>query len=311
MAGQPFIRHVLDRLDSLPQTLPREFIYITGMHGGQIEDYLRRAYPEQKASFISQPEPFGQSHALYRAREHLTGPLLMVFPDTLAETDLYFLGAAPSEAAVWVREVPDPGSYGIARTGPDGRVRRIIEKPQTKDYRLAVVGFYYFPKAEALVDAIEEQLVTDLRTGEEFYLADAVNLLLDRGLVMRTQPVGAWHDGGTVAGLLETNAYLLENGHANFRRLVELDDGKIVPPVYIDPSAAVEGSVVGPNVSIGAGCTVVNSVIENTIVEAGSKITACRLWDSLVGERAMLSGVTGIISAGDDSFYSFDPNERE
>jgi len=76
--------------------------------------------------------------------------------------------------------------------------------------------------------------------------------------------------------------------------------------VYLDPSAAVEGSLIGPHVSIGAGCRIVNSVIQNTIVEAGSAITASRLKDSLVGERVTLTGVTGIISAGDDSFFSSD-----
>jgi glucose-1-phosphate thymidylyltransferase len=306
IAGKPFIRHVLDRLQTLPSTLPREYVYITGPGGDRLEEYLRGSFPDQKARFAYQPEPFGQSDALYRAREHLTGPLLMVFPDTLVETDLAFLGehAAEGEAVAWVREVPNPGKFGIAQTGPDDRVRRIVEKPQDSAHRLAVVGYYFFPDGAALVDAIEEQLVKDIRIGEEFFLADAVNILLERGLVMRARLAGAWYDGGTVPGLLETNAYLLENGCANFHGTVELDGAAVVPPVFIDPSAAIEGSLIGPNVSIGAGCRVVNSVIENTIVEAGSTITASRLRDSLVGERVTLNGVTGIISAGDDSTWT-------
>ena len=200
--------------------------------------------------------------------------------------------------------------FGIARTRPDGRVRQIVEKPQTRDDRLAVVGYYYFPSGDALLDAIEEQLVNDLRTGNEFYLADAVNLLLDRGLAMQTRPVRAWHDGGTVAGLLETNAYLLESGCANFRLPLEVDGGTIAPPVFIDPSATVEGSYIGPNVSIGANCRIVDSALSNTIVEAGARLRACRLKDSLIGERAVLTGAAGIISAGDDSSFWSDWSKR-
>ncbi|HUF39664.1 MAG TPA: sugar phosphate nucleotidyltransferase [Anaerolineales bacterium] len=308
VAGRPMIDHVLDRLDSLPSTIPREFVFITGPGGDSLERYLRDSVPDRKAHFVYQSDPYGQSHALYMAREHLEGPLLMVFPDTLIETDLGFLGRSLDEAVVWVREVPDPEHFGIAQTDRSGRVRRVVEKPLTREHRQAVVGYYYFPDGGDLADAIEEQLVNDYRPNgvSEFYLAVAVNLLLARGLVMRSRPVSIWHDGGTVHGLLETNAYLLANGRANFSGPAESDGTRIVPPVFLDPSASVEGSLIGPNVSIGAGCRIVNSVIENSIVEAGAAITACRLEASLIGERAALSGLTGIISAGDDSFYSSD-----
>jgi hypothetical protein len=49
---------------------------------------------------------------------------------------------------------------------------------------------------------------------------------------------------------------------------------------------------------------IVNSVVENSIVESGAALTACRLRNSLIGERAALTGVTGIISAGDDSVFT-------
>jgi glucose-1-phosphate thymidylyltransferase len=306
VAGKPFLRHVLDRLDTLPGVLPREFVFITGPGGDGLEEYLRSDGPDRRSHFVYQADPFGQSHALYMAREHLAGPVLMVFPDTLIETDLGFLNDQQNEAVVWVREVTDPEHFGIAQTGPGGRVRQIVEKPRSKEHRQAVVGYYFFPDGEALADAIEEQLVNDIRPQglTEFYLAEAVNLLLDGGLVMRTQPVEAWQDGGTIAGLLETNAYLLERGSANFIEPVESDGARILPPVFIDPTAAVEGSLIGPNVSIGAGCRIVNSVVENSIVESGAALTACRLRDSLIGERAALTGVTGIISAGDDSVFT-------
>jgi len=41
---------------------------------------------------------------------------------------------------------------------------------------LVVVGFYYFKRSELLIDCIREQIERDIRTQNEYFLADAVNL---------------------------------------------------------------------------------------------------------------------------------------
>lgn len=301
VAGKPLLHHVLQSLHSLPPMLPREYIFITGHKGEQIRSFSAEAYPEMAVRYAEQHDLLGQSHALYQARQFIAGPVLLVFSDTLIETDLAFLAEPPAEALAWVRDVPDPRRFGVARLDAAGKVQEIIEKPSTLDYRMAVVGFYYFPDGEELVDAIEEQLVKDVRARGEFYLADAVNILLKRGLDMRTLPVRTWMDAGSVESLLETNAYLLENGQANFHKRADGDGLSIIPPVFIDPAAQVEGSVIGPYVSIGAGARIENSILRNTIVEDHADIQGCELTDSLVGQRGLLRGVRGIISIGDDS----------
>ena len=49
----------------------------------------------------------------------------------------------------------------------------------------------------------------------EFFLADAVNIMLESGTRMGIRQVDVWLDAGTPETLLETNRYLLENGHHN------------------------------------------------------------------------------------------------
>ncbi len=49
----------------------------------------------------------------------------------------------------------------------------------------------------------------------EFFLADALTILLQQGLKMRVQPVEVWHDCGKPDTLLETNRYLLDHGRDN------------------------------------------------------------------------------------------------
>ncbi len=311
IADRPLLGHVLASLDTLPPTLPRELVFITGYLGEQIGPYMAAHHPEEKVHYVEQRERLGQSHAVYQAREFLDGPMLLVWSDTLIETDLSFLGDESAGGVAWVREVPDPRRFGVAELGPDGWVRRLVEKPQSLDNRLVVVGFYYFADSRSLLRAIETQMERDISLGGEYYLIDALNIMLERGLRMRTEPVEVWLDAGKPETTLETNAWLLENGRANHLEGSDLDGVKIVPPVYMPPDCRVEGSILGPNVSIGAGVRVRGSHIRNSIVEGGARIEGADLHDSLVGRRSTITGAHGTIHIGDDGLIEADgPGEE-
>jgi glucose-1-phosphate thymidylyltransferase len=235
------------------------------------------------------------------AERYLDGPMLIVFADTLIESDLSFLHDEESEAVVWVRPVPDPRRFGVAELGQNGFVRRLIEKPEDKSNNLAIVGFYYFREARELLSAIDEQMKRDLQLKGEFFLADAVNIMLERGLRMRTQQVDVWLDAGTPESLLETNRYLLENGQDNSAEAALREGLVINPPVYIHPTAKVEGSIIGPDVSLGSGCRVEHSIIRDSILEDEAEAIGVILENSLVGRRARLRRRAGVINAGDNT----------
>ena len=73
-----------------PIHLRKEYVFIVGHQGDQIQKYMHENHPDVKVDFVVQEEMRGQSHAIYLAREHLKGPMLMAFSDTLIETDLTF-----------------------------------------------------------------------------------------------------------------------------------------------------------------------------------------------------------------------------
>jgi glucose-1-phosphate thymidylyltransferase len=160
------------------------------------------------AQWVVQEVMRGQSDALWNARQHLTGPMLMTFSDTLVETDLSGLNTETLDGVAWVKPVPDPRSFGVAEVNAAGRVTRLVEKPQDLSNNLVVVGFYYFRSAEALLDAIQEQFRRNLSLNNEFFLAEAVNVMLEQGLQFRRQEVGTWLDAGKPVTILETNAWL-------------------------------------------------------------------------------------------------------
>jgi glucose-1-phosphate thymidylyltransferase len=301
VAGKAALDHVLDSLATLPDIQNAELINIVGYLGDQIECYIKENYPQMKARFVVQEDPRGQSHAIQLARQYLHGPMLIVFADTLIETDLSFLANKPAKAIAWVKPVPDPRRFGVAEVDQNGWVRRLIEKPDEMSNNLAVVGFYYFEEADDLLSAIDEQMRRGLQLKGEYFLADAINIMLERGLKMRTRQVDIWLDTGTPETLLETNRYLLEHGIDNSADVSLRQGVVVIPPVFVHPSAEVHNSILGPYVSLGAGCKVDNSIIRDSILEDEAQATGVILESSLVGRRAQLSRRAGMINAGDNT----------
>ena len=299
VAGKAVLDHVLDTFSTLPDPDGIELVNIVGYLADQTEDHLNKYYPNIKSHYVLQDDPRGQSHAIYLAREYLNGPMLVVFVDTLLETDLSFLANETAEAVVWVKPVPDPRRFGVVVLDENNWVTQLIEKPQTMENNLAVVGFYYFKDSANLLSAIEEQMRRDIQFKGEYFLVDAVNIMLERGLKMRIQKVDIWLDTGTPESLLETNRYLLSNGRSNNSEAVLRTDSVIVPPVFIHPTAEVIHSVIGPYVSLGAGCQVQNSVIRDSILEDEAQVNHVILEESLIGRQAQISRRAGRINAGD------------
>jgi glucose-1-phosphate thymidylyltransferase len=301
VAGKAVISHVLDGFSSLPDPQNVDFIFIVGYLKEQLPEYMEKHYPDLTVHYVEQPEPRGQSEAIYLAKEHLHGPMLMVFADTLVETDFSPLALADADSFTWVKTVEDPRRFGVAIVNEAGWVTNLIEKPSTAENRLAVVGFYYFRRAEDVVDAIEEQFRRDVHLKGEYFFVDAVNILLERGLKMRTQEVDVWFDAGTPEALLDTNRFLLDTGRDNTVEAAQREGIVVVPPVYIHPEAEINASVIGPHAAIGAGCRISGSVVRNSILDEGVQAENAIIERSLIGSNAQVRGRASIINLGDNS----------
>lgn len=299
VAGKPVLGHVLDMFSHLP--FIDEVVIIVGYLGEQIEDYVGQAYSHLKTRYVEQRELIGQSHAIWLARAGLSGPAMIVFVDTLLETDLLSSDLENTQAIAWVKEVPDPRRFGVAEVGADGWVRRLIEKPQDMTNNLAVVGFYYFQHVEQLLSAIERQMQADQQLKGEYYLADAINIMLEEGLKMSVRHVEVWNDCGKPDALLETNRYLLEHSRDNSALSAKREDVVIIPPVFVDPSAKIDQSVIGPHASIGPGCVIRRSIIQDSIIDQDSEIVDTSLSNSLIGRNARVVGRHRSLNIGDSS----------
>ena len=291
VAGKTSLEHLLDMFNSVPDAGNVEFVFIVGPYLGelQVPPFVRENYPGMKAHFIVQNEMKGQSHALWLAREFLHGPMLVCFSDTLLETDFSFLAHEEADVVAWVMPMPDPRRFGVAELNEEGWVKRFIEKPESMDNNLVVVGCYYFKSGEKLRAAIEKQMERNITLKGEFFLTDTITLMIEEGAKVRTQQSDGWLDTGTIDATLETNKILLES-KANKKENEIVDGVEFIAPSFVHPSAEITNSVIGPYSSIGANCKITNSKIEESIVEADCEIQDAVLCRSLVGIQAKVQG---------------------
>jgi glucose-1-phosphate thymidylyltransferase len=292
VAGKTTLEHLLDMFKTMPNPGNLEYVFIVSPFLGEIQipAFIKEQYPDIKAHFVVQHEMKGQSHALWLAREYLYGPMQMVFSDTLIETDFSFLAHETADSVAWVMPVPDPRRFGVAEVGGDGWVKRFIEKPKTLENNLVIAGCYYFREGQELITAIEEQFKRNVSLKNEYFLADAMSIMIERGTKIRVHEIDTWLDTGTIEATLGTNKILLERGAANITKDETRDSVKIMAPSFVHPSAEITESVIGPHASIGANCRIHQAVIEESIIEQGTEIKRSALTGSLIGRNCHVEG---------------------
>ncbi len=292
VAGKPVLGHVLDRISVLDLN---KVVFVTGYLGDQIQEYVSDHYSFE-AAFVQQREQLGQSHAVIMARDEVTGPTVILFPDMLFEADLGQLPTIDADGAIFAKEVEDPRRFGVIVTD-GGRITELVEKPEEPVSNLAVVGIYYFKQIERLFDAIDFQMAHNLQQGNEFYLAAALQHLIDHGTRLDYLPVQVWEDCGKPEALLSTNRFLLNQRSET----PSIPGSVVVPPVVIDPSAIIRNSVIGPYASVGKGVSIHNSIVTDSIVDDGAQIETMLLRDSIVGRHALVRGDFMRMNVGDSS----------
>lgn len=282
VAGKPMLEHVLDRVMPLN---PDKLVFITGYLGDQIEAWARATYDIELA-FVEQPEMLGQTDAIIRCRDISTKDALIIFPDMIFEADFSQLATLDIDGAMYTKEVDDPSAYGIAIV-EDDRITKVIEKPQQPISNLAVVGINYFRHMPDLYSAIEEQMAKGIKTKNEYFIADAIQIMIDRGKKFTTSGIDVFEDCGNADALLQTNQYLLKLSPPS---PAQRPGSVIIPPSFVSSSAQVENAIIGPFASIGPGTIVRDAVVRDSIVESDAFISGAVVEHSVIGRSASIAG---------------------
>ncbi|HEU0164729.1 MAG TPA: sugar phosphate nucleotidyltransferase [Thermomicrobiales bacterium] len=292
VAGKPMIEHVLDRL--MPYG-PEKLVFIVGYLGDQLETWARSTYTDVEVVVKYQPQMLGQSDAILRTRDVCRDDALILFPDALFEADFSGLAELDVDGVAYTKVIDDPSAYGIAVV-EDGRITRLVEKPSEPISNLALIGIYYFKQVQDLYAAMDDQIAREIKTRGEYFLSDAVEIMVENGKHFVTKAVESWEDCGNTEALLQTNRYLLSHDSPS---PVQRPGSVINHPSFVHREAVLENAVVGPYASIGAGSVIRNAVLRDVIVGDNSTVEDVVLERSIIGDGVEVSGSAATINIGD------------
>ncbi len=296
VAGKPILGHILDDVAALGIS---EIVLIVGYRGRDIVDYVKASY-DMEVSVVEQGERLGLGHAIYMSREYVGDePVLIMLGDSIFKGDLRGMVGGTGNY-IGVTRVSEPQRFGIVELHED-RITSLVEKPDRPKSNLAVVGIYCIRDSAALYAALGSIIGSGIRTKGEFQLTDALNRMIEDGVVIKAFEVEGWYDCGKPETLLETNRALLEMAAPR----IEIPGTILIEPVHIAPDAEVLSSIVGPYVSIAGNSVVRKSIVRNAIIGENALVEDALLDSSLIGDNAVVKGMFKRLNVGDSSEIDF------
>ncbi len=302
IAGKPILAHITE---SLIEAGINDFVFVIGYLGDKIEQYILQHYPKINANFVIQTTGKGVGHAIWLAKDCINKDeeILIVFGDTIVDANLHEICNTDGN---WlgIKKVEDPRLFGVAEIDAAGNISRVIEKPAIPKSNMALVGVYKFKDSALLLEALDNNLAQKFTTHGEFTLTDAIMQMREKGIVFKPFTVSNWFDCGKKEILLETNSLLLKKLNydtSNYR----FENTIVIPPVFIGEGCKISNSIIGPNVSVGENAILNYATIKDSIIGPYAQIEFAILHRSLIGNDALLKGMSQSLNIGDSTEINF------
>lgn len=308
IAGKPIVQRLVEDIAKVAGEPIEEVAFIIGDFGPEIEKSLIQIAEKlgAKGSIYYQNDPLGTAHAIKCAEASMQGDVVIAFADTLFRAD--FQLDKNSDGVIWVKSVEDPSAFGVVKLDNYGFITDFVEKPQTFVSDLAIIGIYYFNSAEKLMDEINHIIDNDIKNGGEYQLTMALENLRAKGAKFTLGKVNDWMDCGNKNATVETNSKILQyekEEMLNYPASAVIENSLIIQPCFIGENVKISNSKVGPGVSLGNNTIIVNSNIENSLIQENTRINHGNLSNSMIGNSAQYFGVAREISLGDYSVLDF------
>lgn len=201
-------------LQTLVQAGIEDIMIITG--GEFAGDFLRLLgngadFGLKRLHYAYQEGSGGIAAALALAEDFADGDAVaVILGDTIIEGNINdsvaAFARAPRGAKVFLKEVDDPGRFGVAALAGD-RVTAIMEKPAAPPSPYAVIGIY-------LYDSRVFDIIRDLRPSArgELEITDVNNRYIEWGEMTYAVLEGWWTDAGTFGSLLRASTLVAAGG---------------------------------------------------------------------------------------------------
>lgn len=273
---------------------------VTGHNCGEVESYLQSR--EDGCETVRQAERLGTGHAVLQAADflsrHAGGHALVLCGDAPLMDAQSIRGAYEAHikqgnaVTVISAVVGDPTGYGRILRSEAGGIFGIVEEKNADEGQKAIreinSGGYWF-SVDGLL-AVLGELPKNPVSGE-YYLTDAIALLLERGLKAGAFAAGSEdvvlgaNDRVQLAALNERARAAVLNGHRRAGVSIPCGDGVLIgPDVSIGTDTVIlPGTILRGKVSIGEDCVIgPNSLLEDSTVGSHVKLNAVQCYQSQI-----------------------------
>ncbi len=304
IAGKPIVQRLVEDLTASYPGAFDEVAFVIGDFGKEVEKQLEDIATKvgAKGSIYYQDEPLGPAHAIWCARESISGPCIVAFADTLFKADFHF--DTKQDGIIWVQKVDDPSSFGVVKVNEEDIITDFVEKSPEFVSDLAIVGLYYFRNGDKLREQLQYLLDNEIKDKGEYQLTSVLDLMKNQGTKFRPARIEEWLDCGNKDNVVYTNKRILDIKKEKEKLVAETvktEHGLIIPPCFIGENTIIRNSVVGPYVSIGNNCTVEDSVIVESVIQNNTKVSNANLGQSMLGSEVEYLKDKDEISIGDYS----------
>ncbi|HSU26735.1 MAG TPA: sugar phosphate nucleotidyltransferase, partial [Chitinophagaceae bacterium] len=183
----------------------------------------------------------------------------------------------------------------------EGFVTHVVEKPQIPKSNMALVGIYKIKESEQMFECLENNIRQGLRSQGEYSLTDALDCMIKLGAKFQSFKVENWFDCGRKETMLESNATLLKKFGPSVEGAESFENTVIIHPVSIGAGCTIRNSIIGPDVAIGENSKVDYSIIKNSIIGSFSTLFDIVLSDSVIGSDTNLTGESRSLNIGDNT----------
>ncbi len=307
IAGKPIVERLAEDIIAVSTEKVDEIAFITGDFGEDVDEQLINIATRlgAKGTIFKQEEPLGTAHAIYCAKKCLDGPVIVAFADTLFQAN--FELNTESDGIIWVKKVEDPSSFGVIKVDGTGIITEFIEKPTDFISDLAIIGIYFFKDGKKLKEEIEYLLNNNIQSKGEYQLTDVLQNLKSKNINFTSVEVDEWMDCGNKIATILTNSKILEIKKNEFKvpASAHIENSLIVQPCFIGENVIIKNSKIGPYVSVGNKSEIINSNLNNSLIQDYTIIEDANLTNSMIGNHATYFGVSRSISIGDYSMLDF------
>ncbi|MFQ5907273.1 MAG: bifunctional sugar-1-phosphate nucleotidylyltransferase/acetyltransferase [Thermoplasmata archaeon] len=309
VAGKPFMRHLLDRLQAAGIS---SSVVLLGWRGRLLKDHFAQGGGGMELAYVEQEPLEGTAAAIALAEGHVGSRFLSLNGDVIFDArDLAEMLEEHGEGkrpVVAVAQSERPERFGSVTLEND-RLVSLEEKPARAASPWVNAGIYLFND-----DVFGLIRKTPRSPRGEYEITDTLTLLLEQGEVLAHRLRRPWLDVGYPWDLLRANEVLLEGLEPEVAGDVEkgavLEGSvRVEEGARVRSGAVVEGPVlldreshVGPNCYIrpatylGPGARVGNACeVKNAILMAGALVPHhSYVGDSILGEGCNLGSGTKV-----------------